>query len=119
MFTVSQSGVYANGSKFKADCYDDVCPTYVSTSMRVLVYTERRITFPEGGKYRTRSWIFGPLPTRLSRCSSSSVFTFVLSLPPADSQAVFPDRSERVHTSQTLTANQVATCAAVRPVKPV
>lgn len=69
MFTVSQSGVYAEGSKFKAGCYDDVCLTYVSTSMRVLVYTERRIKFPEGGeggKYRTRSWIFGPLPTRLN-----------------------------------------------------
>lgn len=54
MFTVPQlvvyvqTGVYAKGSKFKADCYDDVCITYASTSMYVLVYTQRKIKFPEG-----------------------------------------------------------------------
>lgn len=54
MFTVPQlvvyvqTGVYAKGSKFKADCYDDVCLTYASTSMYVLVYTQRKIKFPEG-----------------------------------------------------------------------
>lgn len=64
MFTVPpfvayvQTGVYAKGSKFKTDCYVDVCLTYASTSMYVLVYTERKIKFPESGTTGVRVWGF-------------------------------------------------------------
>lgn len=64
MFTVPpfvayvQTGVYAKGSKFKTDCYVDVCLTYASTSMYVLVYTERKIKFPESGTTGFRVWGF-------------------------------------------------------------
>lgn len=78
MFTVPQfvafvqTGAYAKGSKFKADCYDDVCLTCANTSMYVLVHTGRKMEFPEGGKLQD--------PEFMSTSSASQLIcTYVLS----------------------------------------
>lgn len=67
-----QPGVYAKESKVESHCYDDVRLAYASTSMDVGMYT------------------------LLTLLQLISLLTFLLSLPPADSQMT-PGGSARIH----------------------